>query len=514
MASQTLSIDLNRVEGDLEFELDIENGKVVDARCKGIMYRGFEQLLIGRAAKDGIVITPRVCGICGTAHMYCAVQALEHMWDIDVPANAVRIRNLCLMAENIQSDLRQSFLMFTPDFCNQKYISHLQYPQIKAAFEPFKGKVHRSILEQSKKAVEIVAIWGGQWPHSSYMIPGGVTIGPNQRRIITSEEIIELLAKYIESTLIGVTLEDWRTIKTSKDFDDWLAAHPDTAIGLFTNFSRSIGLDKVGAGSSNMLCYGGYPLASADITDVRNREASAFMIPSGYYDADKQQVQAFDQSAIEEHVKYSWFRDYDGGKHPFEGETVPNFIPDSAKYTWAKAPRYNDNVVQTGPLAEYVVAQDNLVSAMFKEGGDSTWLRQFARMHRIMDTIIHMRQLIKELKQNINEPFLVQVPQEQQVDGQGFGLVQAARGSLGHWVHVKQGKISRYQIVTPTAWNASPRDSSGQHGHWEQSVIGLDIPDVDNPIEIGHIVRSHDPCLVCTVHMACEDKPQTLRYQV
>lgn len=140
MSKQTLNIDLNRVEGDLEFELDVEQGVVVDARCKGIMYRGFEQLLIDRAPKDAIVLTPRVCGICGTAHMYCAVLALESIWNIEVPANATRIRNLCLMAENVQSDLRQSFLMFTPDFCNEKYANEPWFDEAKAALNLFMEK--------------------------------------------------------------------------------------------------------------------------------------------------------------------------------------------------------------------------------------------------------------------------------------------------------------------------------------------------------------------------------------
>ena len=100
MDVKTVNVDLNRVEGDLEFELDLDGDTVVDARCKGVMYRGFEQLLIGRAPTDSVVMTPRVCGICGTAHMYRAVTALERMWNVEVPLIATRVRDLCLMAES------------------------------------------------------------------------------------------------------------------------------------------------------------------------------------------------------------------------------------------------------------------------------------------------------------------------------------------------------------------------------------------------------------------------------
>ncbi len=515
MNKQTLNIDLNRVEGDLEFELDVEDDIIVDARCKGVMYRGFEQLLIDRAARDAVVLTPRICGICGTAHMYCAVLALESIWQVRLPANATRIRNMCLMAENVQSDLRQSFLMFTPDFCNEKYQQHPMFPQMLAAFEPFKGKVHRSILEQTKKILEIVAIWGGQWPHSSYMVPGGVTLGPSMRRIIDSSEIVEKQIQYFESDLVGCSLDKWQGITTAAELFDWLDESPDhanSAIGLFIRFSRDIGLHEVGTGSENMICYGGYH--DPDSWQVPFEKAE-HLLPAGYFDADLQQVLPFEQSYITEHVKYSWFRNYDGGKHPYDGETVPAYLPKTEKYTWAKAPRYNNKVVQTGPLAEFMVAQQPLITDLYQAEGGNTWLRQFARLRRVSETFLSLRAVLKALQVNVNEPYITPAAEIKEKDGEGFGMVQAARGSLGHWVKIKDGRIDKYQIVTPTAWNASPKDTDGHHGHWEQSVIGMKIDDVDNPVTIGHVVRSHDPCLVCTVHMVGADATKkTMRYGV
>ena len=111
----------------------------------------FEQLLIGRAPKDGLVITPRVCGICGTAHLYTAALALERLAGLPVTPHATLVRNLCLMAENVQSDLRQSFLFFTPDFCNAIYAAHPLAAELNAAFTPLKGSVVRGTLKDIKR---------------------------------------------------------------------------------------------------------------------------------------------------------------------------------------------------------------------------------------------------------------------------------------------------------------------------------------------------------------------------
>jgi hydrogenase large subunit len=111
-----------------------------------------------------------------------------------------------------------------------------------------------------------------------------------------------------------------------------------------------------------------------------------------------------------------------------------------------------------------------------------------------------MRQTIAELREHMDEPAMIwpgQVPDE----ARGFGAINAARGTLSHWVSIHEGKISNYQIITPTTWNASPRDTDGRRGHWEESFVGLTIPDPENHVELGHIVRSHDACLVCTTHM-------------
>lgn len=497
MAKLELNIDLNRVEGDLELMLSVDDGIVTEARCVGTLYRGFEQILIGRSPRDALVISPRVCGICGTAHLYSGVLALEQIWQLAVPANATRIRDLCLMTENIQSDLRQTFLYFTPDFCNARYRSHPSYDELCAAFEPMRGAIYLETLKVTRELIGIVATFGGQWPHSSYMLPGGVTTPPNARRLLECRAAIDNTQQWYETRVIGAPLQEWLALDNAEDFFTWLEApvRRNGALALMSRFAREIELHRGGAGTPHMLSYGvGCRPATSD-------QETACLLRSGFYNADSGCVEPLDHKQINEHVRYSWFRAYDGGRHPWQGETVPDYRPASERYTWAKAPRYGDRVTQTGPLPELLVGGDGLIRSLHAAEGGSAWLRQIARVRRATVLIAQVRRLLDELAADMDAPHFIAPLPEQEVDGQGYGLVMAARGALGHWVCVEDGVISRYQIVTPTAWNASPRDSSGQAGHWEQSLVGMKVEDPDNPVEIGHVIRSHDPCLVCTVHM-------------
>ncbi len=279
----------------------------------------------------------------------------------------------------------------------------------------------------------------------------------------------------------------------------WLngnSLHAQGALGRFTRFSRSIGLHELGRGTSHMLSYG-VNLA---------QDAAPVGMPAGFRNGDTGLVEPLDHMQITEHVGHSWFLGYPGGRHPWQGETIPDYQPSQERYSWAKAPRYRDKVVQTGPLAELSIAGDPLILDLLQTEGDNTWLRQFARLRRAAWTIRALSQELQALASVLQEPHYLDPGIDVWPDGESYGLVEAARGALGHWMRIKDGVIEKYQIVTPTAWNASPRDSDDQPGHWEQSIIGMHIDNPEDPVEIGHVVRSHDPCLVCTVHFIGHDK--------
>jgi len=510
MAKRELVLEMNRVEGDLQVRLELDDGVVTDAWTVGTMYRGFEQLMIGRAPMDALVITPRVCGICGTAHLYAAATALETAIGCAIAPNGTRVRNLCLAAEEVQSDTRHAFLMFMIDLCHPRYAGRPGYAEILEAFEPFKGRIYRETVVETKKILEIVAIYGGQWPHSSHMVPGGVVTVKNRRSIVKSLGIVDAYTRWYERSILGCSLERWAAVDSVAALERWLEEserHQKSALGLYLRFARDLGFSQLGKGSGNMLSYGVYfdpDTWQPPFGPQRTLRAS------GFFDAKAGRVDEFSHLHVAEHVKHSFFKDPGGGVHPFHGDTVPTYEPGGPKYSWAKAPRYADQVVEVGCFPELFMAGDPLIRSLYEATGTNVWGRQLARLHRPTLSLQLMRKTLLELEAHFDDSFYE--PPKDAADGEGVGLVQAARGALGHWVQFKGGQITRYQLVTPTAWTASPRDSHGRRGHWEQSLIGLRVDDDENPLDLGHVIRSHDACLVCTVHFL--DTGRSIRYEV
>jgi uptake hydrogenase large subunit len=494
---RTIKMDLNRVEGDMEVRLELDGHTVTDAWCVGTMFRGFEQILVGRDPGDALVIAPRICGICSTSQLYAAASALETAYGAPIAPNGTRIRNLCLMAESVMSDARHTFLMFTPDFCNRAYRDHPLYPWALELFEPpFKGRLAAETVEHTKRILAIVIAFGGQWPHSTYMMPGGVTCSLDASKLDECTAAIDAYAEWYERAVLGCTCDEWLALESAEDFESWLATHPDSGVGVFTRFGWSIGLRELGGGTPHLLSAGCYydPERWQPPFDER-----PCLQPGGFYDGEHGTIEPFSHHSVAEHLRFAKLADPGGARHPWDSDTIPDDTPGEA-YSYAKATRYNDHVVQLGPLADLVLAGDPLIRSLFAAEGATTWLRQFTRLHRPVATLEAMRQTVSELRAHLDEPTFVRF--DTPPDGDGFGAVNAARGSLGHWVKVRDGKIANYQIVTPTAWNGSPRDNTGRRGHWEESFVGLEIEDLDNPVELFHVVRSHDACLVCTVHVA------------
>lgn len=492
-----INIPINRAEGDLEIRVEIEDGIITEAWSSGTMFRGFENMMQGRGALDGLVVTPRVCGICSLTHLTAAVEALDKIACVPPPDNALRLRNLALMVETIQSDVRQALLMFMVDFANQEaYQDHQLGPEAQKRYNPLQGSAAIEVIRESKRLLQIVAIIGGQWPHTSFMVPGGVTSIPEISKILQCRIIYERFCSWYERSVLGCSIERWLEIRTIDDLNTWLdesPLHRQSEVGFFIRFARLAGLDLLGKGSGRYLSYGNFTLPKkTSLVGIGGR-----LIGAGYAVGTK--VFPFDSGEITEDISHSWYEQGTAPVHPLSGTTTPYASGQSSQsYSWIKAPRYEGEAIETGPLAEMIIDGNPLFKDMIEKNGPNVMARELARLVRPAHLLNPMATLISELLEKREDSFYHAV--KSIPDGEGAGMIQAARGALGHWVKVQDGKIAHYQIITPTSWNGSPRDENGVRGAWEEALIGTPIKDMNNPVEAGHVVRSFDPCLVCAVH--------------
>jgi Ni,Fe-hydrogenase I large subunit len=473
----------NRVEGDLEITVEVKDGEVKNAMCKGVMFRGFEVILKGRDPMDAIVFTPRICGICGASHGLASATALRNAWGCQMPDNAYLVGNIVLAIENIMGHIIQFYFLFAPDLTNKKYSSYPDYSEVVKRFLPFKGLSYLRAIKARPSALELMGVFAGKWPNTLVFQPGGVTCSITISRQTKALGLLREIQDYVEDIILGCEIDRWLEIKSLDGLNKWLeeANHLNSDIGTFIKFAREIGLDKIGIGPAKFLSYGAYELPSGNP-----------WFASGYYD---KVLHPFKQEKIAEYINHSFLKGYKEGLHPSEGITEPDPDKEGA-YSWCKSPRYDNNVIEVGPMARMIIDSDPLIFDIFKHLGPNVFLRVLSRLHEALRLVKQVGIWIKEIDARKNFYKKPITPTE----AKGIGLIEAARGALGHWVTIKNNKIERYQVITHTAWNLSPKDSYDQNGACEYALNGTIIADADNPVEIGHIVRSYDPCLVCTVH--------------
>ena len=514
MTVEALDISpVGRVEGDLDVRVEIENGVVVNAWTQAEMFRGFELILKGKDPQAGLVVTPRACGICGASHLSCASWALDVAYQATVPRNAIIARNLGQIVETLQSIPRYFYGLYAIDMVHEKYKGKKYYEEAVKRFSPFTGTSYELGVTVSGRPVEIYALLGGQWPHSSYMVPGGVMCSPTLTDVTRAWAILEYFKKtWIEPCWLGCSLERYEEIRTYDDFMAWMDEKPEHAnsdLAIFWKMGLEYGLHEYGKGVGRYISWGYLPHEDRYQNPTMEDRANAVIMQCGLYDSFKDQHQQMSHSRVRENTTHSWYDEGDGSFHPFERETKPvpmNGHHFDGSYSWATAVTdVQLGRCEAGPLARQLVAAhegksfqntDGFLLSMMKEmGGASLHLRQLSRMHELVKLYREAERCLRELK--LDEPFYIK-PKAR--DGQGWGATEAARGALAHWIDIQDGKIANYQIIAPTTWNVGPRDGEEARGPIEEALVGTPIADKHDPVEVGHVARSFDSCLVCTVH--------------
>jgi len=495
-----------RIEGHLKIEAVVENKEVKEARSSGTLFRGLELILRGRDPRDAQRLTQRICGVCPTSHSTAAALNLDSAFGIadKIPDNGRIIRNLILGAAHIADHILHFYHLTALDYVDVAKIA--EYQGNNPALNSIKSFIKRGELgpfipryegdyrlpnkvneqavahyvqafDMRRKGQEMLSLFGGKMPHNVGIVPGGVTSIPTIDKITSFLWRLKELQEFIDNIYIP-------------DVAAIAQAYPDYL--------------EIGHGCGSLLSYGAYELDGKE-PDLTKRKR---LFKPGTTSTNFS-FNGLRPDKIAEEVKHSWYNDSISGRHPSQGDIILNEEKDGA-YSWIKSPRYEGRVYEAGPLARLMVTYTSgkpevkslLDSTMAKlsisiDAMFSVLGRHLARALETKFIADSMIDWLLELKPN--EPAYVsyELPQE----ATGMGLTEAARGALSHWIEIKEGKIANYQVITPTSWNASPRDDGEQSGPIEQAITGVKIKDEANPFEIVRIVRSFDPCLACAVHL-------------
>jgi hydrogenase large subunit len=461
----TASFDpVTRIEGHLKVDVEFDTvagvQQVVDVRASGLLFRDFENLLIGRDPRDAQHITQRICGVCPVAHGMAAVKALDLAASVTIPNNARLMRNLVSAANFIESHILHFYLLSLPDFIAGPSMPPWQVDWNRdRRFSPSASQGlmdnYLKALAMRRRAHEMGALFGGRMPHPPAYIPGGFTAIPRPERIEGYRQHLEELTGFVQNRYIP-------------DAERLAAQYPDY-------FS-------LGRGHGHLLSFGAFDQAPS---------GNDRLFTDGHIVNAAAQARPIDSTAITEHVTYSWFKRSSDGLNPGAGQTKPvDPITNDEAYSWLKAPRYQNEPYEVGPLSRMWINGEY-------QRGISVMDRHLARAQEALKVARAAQQWLDGLVPDApvyTEPRLPDA-------ASSIGLTEAPRGALGHRFQIVDGRLSHYQIITPTTWNVSPRDNRGVHGPLEQALLGLPVDNADEPVEVMRVIHSLDPCLDCAAHV-------------
>ncbi|MDF2557683.1 MAG: Ni/Fe hydrogenase [Bacillales bacterium] len=455
MSKRIVINPLTRISGFMEIDVIIDQNKVVDVKTKGNLFRGFEQMLVGRSPFDAVYFTQRICGICSAAHSIASSRALEDALHIEPMEQGKYLRDIIHCCEFLQNHIRHFYQYTVPD-----YVKFEQNSLFQSDHDDFRlpknsndriSQHYFDSLKYSRLAHEMLAVLGGKAPHNHGVFIGGITTQATAEKVVHIDSILGEITRFIDEKMIPDVYE------ISHFYADYF---------------------RIGRGYGNLLTYGAFN---------HYKELGTLYVDPLV--STMESVEAFDESKIQEKIDYSYFKSVTDSNKPNEEVTEPDMDKEKA-YSWVKAPRYNSRPFEVGPLARLILsgAYNNGISAMDRTIARALEAKKITR-------------IIKILLQQIIPGVDVQKKYELPELTTGRGLVDTTRGALGHWLKIRDNKISSYQIITPSTWDFSTRDDNGFRGTAEEALVGTPIQNPDKPAEIGRILRSFDPCMSCATHV-------------
>jgi quinone-reactive Ni/Fe-hydrogenase large subunit len=571
MSKKHIVIDpITRIEGHLRIEAVIdENNVITDAFSSSTMFRGIEEILKGRDPRDCGLLAMRICGVCTGTHYQRSIEAVEHAFNVTIPKNARIVRNLMQGGLYVHDHIVHFYHLHALDFVDitkaleadpQKAVDEAHkwanvaktnpwnasvstYKQVQERVTKYvkQGRLgifgnaywgskaykltpeqnlialshYLDALELQRDLAKALAIFGGKNPHPQSLVVGGVTCVQdikNPARIAEFKTIMKRGQKFTKEAYLP---------------DVYMAGtmYADEALA------------GVGGGLGNFMSYGDFNLD--DLPFYKSQK----LFPAGVVlNKDLSKVFELDQTKITEDVTHAW---YEGttNLHPYDGVTNPNYtgfgkkengiayLDTEKKYSWIKSPLYDDERMEVGPLARMVIGVargDELISkyvTTFLKNGNLPTQVLFSTIGRTAARAIETELMVDkciewadELALNVANGDLSTWTEfdfdKVAKNAQGFGMAEAPRGGLGHWVKIKDGKVENYQAVVPSTWNAAPRDYKERLGAYEASLVGTKVVNPEEPLEIIRTIHSFDPCIACAVHIVDTNGKELSVYKV
>ena len=565
MAKRIVVDPMTRIEGHLRVDCEVDGGKVVKAWSSGQMWRGIELILEGRDPRDAWIITQRICGVCTTVHAVASVRAVENALKMEVPLNAQYIRNMIITAHGIHDHIVHFYQLSALDWVD--IVSALQADPAKAAqiaqslsdwplnnvtvFKEVQAK-----LQSFVNTGQLGVFASGYWGHPAMKLPPEINLiavahyfqALDYQR--TANKIVSVLGSktpHIQNLAVGgvanpINLDSQSTLTLER------LAYIKSIIDELGDFVRKVymvDVAAIGAMYADWTQYGAGVTNYLSVPDLPlDTKGTQFEMPGGYIqNADLSTFQpitsyqdAFFESGVKESVKHAWYQGGKGALHPYDGETIPQYtdFQDDGKYSWVKAPTFNDKRAQVGPLANVLCmaaaghepTTRNLKTVLDMAGAvagaeipvaalHSTIGRHAARAVRtavLHETLGNQWNLLME---NIGKGDYATFNQPEFPKGEirGFGYHEAPRGVLSHWTVIRDGKIANYQAVVPSTWNAGPRDEADEMGPYEASLMDNPVAEPEKPLEVIRTIHSFDPCLACAIHMVDTEQKEITRVQ-
>jgi hydrogenase large subunit len=474
----------NRVEGDLEVRLDVADGQVNQAWVNAPMYRGFEQILQGKHPLDAMVFVPRICGICSVTQSVAASRALAAACGVTAPPNGVLLTNLMLACENAADHLTHFYLFFMPDFSREVYASRPWHAQALRRFATTSGEHVREAVAVRQCWLQIMGTLGGKWPHTQSIVPGGTSRGISSSERYRLGARVREMRSFLERVLYAAPLEDVLALDSEQALAQWHARDPMRGdLRLFLSIAQDLGLEAWGRGPDLTLSYGAFA-----------EPGGGHAMAPGVWNGST--LEPVNIAQIAEDARHAWLADGGAALAPAVGLTLPQMDKPEA-YTWNKAPRLAGQVLETGALARQLADGQPLIRALWQRSRGNVMSRVLARSLELARLVVLTEQYLRAIVPEAECCVPAHLPDH----ADAYGLCEAARGSLGHWLSIREGRLANYQIIAPTSWNFSPRDRQGTPGALEAALVGAPVAEGDKtPVAVQHIVRSFDPCMVCTVH--------------